>query len=293
MTTGVSNELGAANALIQALELDPTLRAAAEALAGAPEPREGTDAMAPRVAMLRRVRGCCRQRRAPGLHSSSATPGRWIPPSRSSVAHWQPAASTAASCCCRWRGTSTAPIVPSEGRAALLLGSAITTDAARRAYRAELSWVASPAELARWDSLAPRARPAWLAGFWSSRDVAEGRPDGDRLDRALPSRRVRDGAFPDQRSGRPIGRRCSRSFTRTTMSRRNRRSISRHGTGTSARKRLDSPPTRNSFGADCPGALFPAAAGPPRRSRHGLDSSRTAGKKSPEQRRGGGRDLAL
>jgi hypothetical protein len=70
---------------------------------------------------------------------------------------------------------------PAEGRKALLLGSAIPSEAARRAYRAELSWVASPAELAQWDSLAPRARPAWLAGFWSSRDVAEGRPDGSRL----------------------------------------------------------------------------------------------------------------
>lgn len=181
MTTGTSNELGAANALVQALELDPALRAAAEALAAAPEPREGTDAMAPRVAMLRRVRALlspAASARAALIERDAGSVDSAIAVQRRALAAGSVDSGVVLLSLARdlYRANR-----PTEGRSALLLGSAITTDAARRAYRAELSWVASPVELARWDSLAPRERPAWLAGFWSSRDVAEGRADGDRL----------------------------------------------------------------------------------------------------------------
>jgi GWxTD domain-containing protein len=181
MTAGTSNELGAANALIQALELDPTLRVAAEALAGAPEPREGRDAMAPQVAMLRRVMALLSpsgSARAALIERDAGSVDSAIAVQRRALAAGNIDSGVVLLSLARdlYRTNH-----PAEGRKALLLGSAVTSEAARRAYRAELSWVASPAELAQWDSLAPRARPAWLAGFWSSRDVAEGRPDGARL----------------------------------------------------------------------------------------------------------------
>ena len=70
---------------------------------------------------------------------------------------------------------------PKEGRAALIAGASATTDHGRKAYRTELAWVATAEELIQWDSLPTRDRPAWLAGFWSGRDVVEGRLDGERL----------------------------------------------------------------------------------------------------------------
>src|SRR5574341_600522 len=59
---------------------------------------------------------------------------------------------------------------------------AAASRAAAAMYRADLSWVASPAEQAAFDSLAaPAARAAWLERFWSRRDVADAREPGERL----------------------------------------------------------------------------------------------------------------
>src|SRR2546425_5497345 len=72
---------------------------------------------------------------------------------------------------------------PQEGRAAYGAGArAATSAAALGLYRTELSYVATAAELAAFDSLAtPAARGAWLERFWSRRDVVEARAPGERL----------------------------------------------------------------------------------------------------------------
>lgn len=59
---------------------------------------------------------------------------------------------------------------------------AASSAAAVALYRADLGWVATADELAAFDSLAvPAARAAWLERFWSRRDFAEARPEGERL----------------------------------------------------------------------------------------------------------------
>src|SRR5207253_7247064 len=59
---------------------------------------------------------------------------------------------------------------------------AATLAAALGLYRTELSYLATAAELASFDSLAaPAARAAWLERFWIRRDVTEAREPGERL----------------------------------------------------------------------------------------------------------------
>jgi len=49
-------------------------------------------------------------------------------------------------------------------------------------YRTDFSWIATPAELAAFDSLSTAdARVAWLHEFWNRRDVADVRRPGERL----------------------------------------------------------------------------------------------------------------
>ena len=49
-------------------------------------------------------------------------------------------------------------------------------------YRSDLTWIATPAELAAFDALdGGPARAEWLAAFWQRRDVAEVRAAGERL----------------------------------------------------------------------------------------------------------------
>src|SRR2546428_10357771 len=78
---------------------------------------------------------------------------------------------------------------PREGAAAYCAGArAATSAAALGLYRTELSYLATAAELASFDSLAaPAARAAWLERFWIRRDVTEAREPGERL--AGPHRR--------------------------------------------------------------------------------------------------------
>src|SRR5438128_665997 len=72
---------------------------------------------------------------------------------------------------------------PREGAAAYCAGArAATSAAALGLYRTELSYLATAAELASFDSLAaPAARAAWLERFWIRRDVTEAREPGERL----------------------------------------------------------------------------------------------------------------
>ncbi len=72
---------------------------------------------------------------------------------------------------------------PAAGARAYFAGArAGVTPAATALYREDLAWVASPGELAAFDSLgSAAARAAWLAAFWERRDAAEAREPGERL----------------------------------------------------------------------------------------------------------------
>jgi hypothetical protein len=178
---GASNELGAANALIHALELDNGFALAANALATAAMPRESRDALKDRVAMLRRVRRLL----SPGSLAAAAFLERATGHSDSALALERRALASG-------QVDSGLVLLPmardlyrlgrtAEGRAALLQGAGVPTEAAHQAYHGEIAWVASPQELAQWDSLPATQRSNWLADFWQKRDIAEGRADGERL----------------------------------------------------------------------------------------------------------------
>lgn len=66
-----------------------------------------------------------------------------------------------------------------------MMGAAVQTEEARAAYRLDLSWVATPRELARFDSLPPDSVADFIGLFWSKRDVQELRPEGSRLQEHL------------------------------------------------------------------------------------------------------------
>jgi len=66
-----------------------------------------------------------------------------------------------------------------------MAGARVRTIEARASYRLDLSWVATPRELARYDSLPADSVGAWIGHFWSKRDVQELRPDGSRLEEHL------------------------------------------------------------------------------------------------------------
>ena len=179
--TGLSNEAGGANALAQALTLEPTFSAAADALAFTPMPREGSSVLKERVDLLRQVRPLLSpealavvaafEREAGNVDSAIALQHRALASGQvdSGVVQLDLARNL-------YRTGH-----PDEGHAALIAGAATTSRASIAAYRADLSWVASPRELAEWDSLPNAERSAWVAAFWSRRDVVEGRQDGERL----------------------------------------------------------------------------------------------------------------
>jgi hypothetical protein len=181
LPVGMSNEFGAANALIQALELDRGFALAANALATAPMPRESKDALKDRVAVLRRFRRLL----SPGSLATAAFLERATGHADSALALERRALASG-------QVDSGLVLLPmardlyrlghaAEGRAALLQGAAIPTEAAHQAYRSEIAWVASPNELTQWDSLPASERSGWLADFWQKRDIADGRADGERL----------------------------------------------------------------------------------------------------------------
>ena len=51
----------------------------------------------------------------------------------------------------------------------------------RRLYRADVGWVATPAELASFDSTTAATFGEWMRNFWRRRDVTALRPEGERL----------------------------------------------------------------------------------------------------------------
>ncbi|MGH7584251.1 MAG: GWxTD domain-containing protein, partial [Gemmatimonadales bacterium] len=181
LPVGASNELGAANALVYALKLDPTFAAAANALATTAMPRESSGALKDRVDMLRKVRGIL----SPGSLAAVAFLERKTGHVDTALALERRALAS---------GKVDSGLIdvamardlyrlgkPDEGRKVLIAGAGINTDVAYKAYRQELAWVANPEELAEWDTLPPEHRSAWLADFWAKRDIAEGRADGERL----------------------------------------------------------------------------------------------------------------
>lgn len=72
-----------------------------------------------------------------------------------------------------------------NGAIEYLAGAQVQTAEARAAYRLDMSWVATPRELARYDSLPAESVGAWIGHFWGKRDVQELRPDGSRLQEHL------------------------------------------------------------------------------------------------------------
>ena len=178
---GISLEAGAGYALVRALELDSTFQEALEALAMAPVPREGASRLGERLAMLERL-----QRLLPG-------PARYATAMLELEANQPAKAVTFLQQALAQRGIDSGVVQlalarafyatgeAELGRATLFAGAADTSSLAHTAYRRELNWVASPAELAQWDSLPAERRAEWLQAFWSRRDVQDARPDGARL----------------------------------------------------------------------------------------------------------------
>jgi hypothetical protein len=179
--TGMSFEAGAGNALVRALEVEPSFTPALSALALISIPREGASVLGNRVATLRRhsarlgaatLLGAARVERVAGSRDSAvALLERALASGLvdSGVVRLEIARDLHAA------GRS------DEGRNALFAGVSHATPATQAAYRQELSWVAEPAELATWDSLPAGERTAWLKRFWRSRDVKAGWPEGTRL----------------------------------------------------------------------------------------------------------------
>jgi GWxTD domain-containing protein len=60
-------------------------------------------------------------------------------------------------------------------------GAEVQTTEARATYRLDLSWVATPRELVRFDSLPADSVGKFIGTFWTSRDAQELRPAGSRL----------------------------------------------------------------------------------------------------------------
>ena len=60
-------------------------------------------------------------------------------------------------------------------------GAARAGPAGRLLYRADVGWVATPAELAGFDSTTPATLGPWIRDFWRRRDVTALRPEGERL----------------------------------------------------------------------------------------------------------------
>lgn len=55
------------------------------------------------------------------------------------------------------------------------------SDSTRRGFRLDLRWIASPDEVAAFDTLPPDSVGPWLERFWERRDVSDGRRPGERL----------------------------------------------------------------------------------------------------------------
>lgn len=178
---GESYPSAASNAFIRAFEIDSTLTGALEAVAFLPLPREGASRLQSRSDFLWHRRN----RLSPAALASSASVQREAGQLERAIDFRRGAIAS---------GTqSLGPLQLEMARDHFALGDTAagtdsyyrgatdTTADAVTAYRRQLVWVATPAELASWDSLAPGARADWLRGFWLGRDATAGRPPGARL----------------------------------------------------------------------------------------------------------------
>ncbi len=173
---GVSNEVGAANALVRALELDSAYVDAAEALALISVPREGASRLVERHAMLQRVLPLL----SPAGRYGAAQVALEVGDGRAAVTYLDALRGSGAAHLALARAYYLMGLADS-GRSALIAGASDSTPAAVAAYRRELAWVAEPEEIALWDSLPAADRPGFLAAFWAGRDVRGGLADGARL----------------------------------------------------------------------------------------------------------------
>lgn len=180
-TAGESFAIGAGNALIRALELDSTNAQAAEALAHLPLPQDGAHRLKSWAAVLKRHVGLL----SPTGVAAAAGLQREVGARSEAVALWREAL---------LKGYPHPGLLRMElardlhaidsaaaGARSYFAGIEDTSAATVAAYTRELRWLGSPEELEEWEALAPEERGNWLAGFWGTRDVAEGRPEGARL----------------------------------------------------------------------------------------------------------------
>jgi hypothetical protein len=72
-----------------------------------------------------------------------------------------------------------------RGATLYLTGAWIATPATREIYRLDLTWIATPGELDRFDAIAPDSVGAFVARFWSLRDAREFTTPGARLQEHL------------------------------------------------------------------------------------------------------------
>ncbi len=180
---GVSFEAGAGYALVRALELDSALVGAGEALALGPIPREGASRLRERLMMLRKIRDY--QSLSPLARLAMVRVEREAGHADTAVVMLEEALAQGADSGVTYLELSRSLYRggrASAGRSALLQGAmAAVTPLAQSRYREALGWVATPEELTEWDSLPLPRRAEWLAAFWSTRDVRDGREDGERL----------------------------------------------------------------------------------------------------------------
>jgi hypothetical protein len=72
-----------------------------------------------------------------------------------------------------------------DARHSYLEGAAHLSGEGRQLYRDDLGWIASPAELATYDSLPLASVRGWIEKFWAARNAEELRPAGERLQEHL------------------------------------------------------------------------------------------------------------
>ncbi|MDX2206187.1 MAG: hypothetical protein SFU57_00955 [Gemmatimonadales bacterium] len=180
-TGGESFTIGAGNALVRALELDSSDAPAAEALAHLPLPTDGAHHLKKWAAALKRHVALL----SPTGVAAAAGLQREVGDRREAVSLWREAL---------LKGYPHPGLLRMElardlhaldsaaaGARSYFAGIEDTSAATVAAYTRELRWLGSPEELEEWEALAPEERPNWLAGFWGTRDVAEGRDEGARL----------------------------------------------------------------------------------------------------------------
>ncbi len=181
---GVTNEAAAGHAFVRALELEPELSLAAEALALAPIPREGASQMAKRLSMLRRVR-----------HDTMVlSPTAWAMMGVVERIAGSPDSAAAVLGMALQLGADSGFAGYEMARAFFLAGReaegrdafAAATEHARsplgRArFDRTIRLLGNPAEVVAWDSVPSDGRKAWFASFWDRRDVRDGRATGETL----------------------------------------------------------------------------------------------------------------